>query len=190
MTKTEEIRNVRIITERNNPRPWHNTVYIKDAETGEILFSIPKDNVAEAIKNGDWARAEAVFDVTERSDGVKLFTVREMHGDYGIGTYGDKRPPRKRGGKKSYVKLYPNEILELNEREQLALLAVVPFLMPDGSLKKKWGKTMGATEVALLLARDGSERTGWSILKTLREKGVIYDDDGIPKLHRKFIGRG
>ena len=190
MSQNEEIRTVRIITERDYDRPWRCTIYIHDAETGELLLTKSKDNVAEAIKHGDWARAEAVFDVDERGDGVKLFTAREADGDYGIGTYGDKRPPRKKGGKKSYAKIYPNEFNTLEDRERLALLAVAPFIMPDGSLKRKWGKTMDADAVADALANGKSRATGWRILKTLREKGVIFDDEGTVKIHRKFIGRG
>lgn len=190
MTQNEEIRTVRIITERDYERPWHCTVYVHDAETGELLLTKSKDNVAMAIAHGDWARAEAVFDVDERGDGVKLFTAREVDGDYGIGTYGEKKPPRKRGGKKSYVRFYPEEFNTLPDRERLALLAVASFIMPDGSLKRRWGKTMDAEAVADALAEGKSRATGWRILKTLRDKGVIYDEEGVVKIHRKFIGRG
>ena len=69
-------------------------------------------------------------------------------------------------------------------------MAVAPFIMPDGSLKRKWGKTMDADAVADALANGKSRATGWRILKTLREKGVIFDDEGTVKIHRKFIGRG
>lgn len=171
--------------------PWRKTIYVFDADSGELLLTKSQDNIAEALKHGSWARAEAVFDIKEREDGIQLFTAREADGDFCIGTYGEKRPQRKRGGKKSYTKLFGDEFLKLEDKEQLALLATVPFLMPDGTLRrKKKDRPLGATDVAAILAKDRGRTYGFQMLKSLKEKGVIYDEDGALKVHRKFIGRG
>lgn len=166
------------------------TIYrVLDIETGEVLFEREEENINKAFSGG-LETVSGYMTVRRQimADGRECRTV-ECNGDILCVGWNKPLKTRKRGGKKSYVKLYPDKIATLKDEVINGLIKLAPFIMPDGTLKdRKRRRYLSKTQAlaALGFGRDKNRR----LWQAMIDSGVLFIADGIIHIDREYLARG
>ena len=175
--------------------PYCRIINVLDQETGEILLSKTDGDVQAAFANGYNACATEVVisrEMAETGREYRIVTDRTQaesvycQGWYGIHTGGQKK---RVGGKKSYLKFYPDKMGELPNTVLLAALRLAPYANTQGCLKPRGRHNpLNAEAIANLLSLD--KKRCYRLLQEMRTLGLISKLDGAYYLNKDFIGRG
>lgn len=179
----------RLIIRQTTPTPYRTTIEVIDPDSGEILFSKREDDIKAAFAAGEmFATAEltVVRDITEY--GGEMRSVRI--GDEVVCGGWNNKQIRRRGGKKSYVKIFPDKFNELPDKMALALIRLAPFVRVDGYLNGPSNKRRANKAEDLFAIWGLAPSAGYEMLAALKERQIIVKDDGGFSLDKKTIGRG
>lgn len=179
----------RLIIRQTTPTPYRTTIEVIDPDSGEVLFSKREDDIKAAFAAGEmFATAEltVVRDITEEGGEMRSVCLGD---EVVCGGWRNKRY-RKRGGKKSYVKIYPERINELPNKMALAVIRLAPFVRVDGYLNGPSNKRRAKKAEDLFAIWGLSSSAGYEMLAALRERSLIVKDDGGFNLDKKLMGRG
>lgn len=165
------------------------TIYrVVDIDTGEVVFEREEDDANKLFTNGFEASKAYVTIRRQRLNDGRECTSVEQNGEI-ICVAWDKPYKRRRGGKKSYVKVYPDVILGLKEEVTIALLRLSPYIMVDGTLKDiKRRRYLSKSQAlaALGYGRDKAQR----IWREMIDGEILTYADHIIRLNRQYIARG
>lgn len=179
-------RRANVIIRYSTPAPYRKLIEVIDSETGDILLSKREDDISGAFAAGEkFATAELTI-VRDISDVGEVRTVRYGE-DIICGGWKD-RGTRRRGGNKSYVKLYPSRLNDLSDRLKLALVKLTPYVRVDGYINNSRGKRKALKSEEIFAIWGVSHSTGYEMLSQLG--GVIEKTDEGFRLDKKLIGRG
>ncbi|MEG1660901.1 MAG: hypothetical protein RR332_00155 [Clostridiales bacterium] len=105
------------------------------------MFTKTEDDIDLAFAAGEnYATAELTI-IRNVADNGAEFRAAYSSSDYILGGWlGRHKGIRKRGGRKSYVKLYPAKIIDMPDNMAVALLRLSPYVRADGYLSNGNGK--------------------------------------------------
>lgn len=158
-----------------------------DITTGEVVFERWEDKIDSTLDTRNSWQGNAVVRRQLLDNGSQCWTV-EMEGTI-LFTGWKKKAPRKRGGRKSYVKLMPEEIGKLKDEQICALTRLAPYIMPDGSLKDEKRRRhlpKNAVVKAFGYGKDKNRR----IWQELMDAEILEVKDKVVYLNKNYLSRG
>lgn len=170
------------------PGPYCTLTQVIDAITGEILLEQRQDDVEHALNSGtNIAYTQAMVKRETTTDGNICLSVSTPDG-FILSHWNSGKKKSRRGGRKSYVKLYP-ACLELAPPQQNCLIRLSPYLAVNGKLMdQKARRPLSAAKIFTIW--ECSRSQGYRLLQTLNKKGIITKCDGAFYLNRKYLARG
>lgn len=168
--------------------PYASVVEVIDAETGEVLISKRDDDVMQALAHGKIAYAQMEIRDTYTEDGCLCRTAAAKDGFILSVWQKGAKAPRKRGGKRSYVKVH-SKMLKLDKAMQQALLALGLYICTSGKLSDSSRRRPLSAEAIFSLW--GCSRTkGYALLRQLKQAGAIIKHEGAYFVSREYMSRG
>ena len=175
--------------------PYCRIINVLDLETGEILLSQTEGDVQAAFANGyNACAAEVVISrqMAETGGEYRIVTDRmQTERVYCQGWYGNHTGGQKKrvGGKKSYIKFYPDKMGGLPNPVLLAALRLAPYVNTQGCLKPRGRHNpLDVDTISCLLSID--KKRCYRLLQEMRSFGLITKLDGAYYLNKDYIGRG
>ena len=166
------------------------TIYrVLDIETGEVLYEREEENANKAFDSG--LNATSAYVTIRRQvmdDGRECKTV-EQNGEIICVSWNKPFKVRKRGGEKSYVKLYPEAMSCLKDEVISGLVKLTPFIMPDGTLKDRKRRRYLTKQQALAALGFGRDK-GRRIWQSMVDSGAVQYADSIIRIDRQYLARG
>lgn len=176
--------------------PYCRNIKVVDIDTGVVLAENIIGDYKEAFANGYNACAgEFVVTREQNENGFEYRTVTDpvketiFCGGWAEEGRHKKVGGRKRGGKKSYVKLHPEKLAELSDSMLVRAIRLSGNISTNGNLvNPKNRRKLGVEELANIWGVE--KRRAFDILGGLKEAGVIESIDDHYRINSEFLGRG
>ena len=159
-----------------------------DIESGEVLYERFESNKEKCLGSGYDYIGNMVLTVQELPNGWKCKTVTDKDEVVCV----EWVPPndkRRRGGKKSYIKLNPANITILPDLLISSVVKLSPYIMTNGVLKDAKRRRNLTKDAVFSIWGFGRDKNA-KIWKELVDKQVLVVAGKEIKLNRDFLARG
>lgn len=180
-------RSIRVILRRREPAPYRRIVEVIDEETGEVLLQTWEDDVGAAFAAGERVTHGTFTILRDKGEnGAFCYSLTDPYGLILSGWTADKKTPRKRGGRKNYMKLHAEKAQELDDETALALFRLANNINAKGVIVDgKRHRPLSADGIGDLLGVKRSQ--AFAKLRKLRNAGVLTVEDGKYIVNKQFL---
>ena len=180
-------RRKRVILRCREPAPYRRIFEVFDEETGELILQKWEDDIGAAFAAGErLAHGELTVLRDQGENGAFCYSVTAPSGFTVSGWTADRKTPRKRGGRKNYMKLHAEKAQELDDETALALFRLANNINAKGVIvDSKRYRPLSADGIGALLGLQRS-RT-FAKLRKLRDAGVLMVEDGKYIVNKQFL---
>lgn len=186
----EDINNSNVIysvEKDGNIRSVHRVI---DKLTGEVIFEREEDNLKNAIDSGlSSFSSNIVIRKQETPHGAACYCIEDDDSGLQLVAWKKESKMRARGGKKSYVKFYPDNLLSLSDELICTIVKLAPYIKTSGLMTDK-KRRRRLSKKAIIASWGVGINKGDKLWKELRTSGIITENEHGFSLSRWYLSRG
>jgi len=184
----------RVVFIRRETTPYCGNILAVDLDTGVVLVDKPIGDFEGAFTNGYSACVgEVVISREESPNGAEYRTASDLNNGSPCcnGWMGGSKPQgtRKRGGKKSYIKLHPEKLAELPDSLLANTVRLSGYINVGGDIiNPKNRRSLDLDDLAKIWGVEN--RRAYVIIGKLKDSGVMENTEKGYRINRDYLGRG